>query len=113
MSNTNVPDASLKELTAIRILRLNGVANGFLLGSVAALAIFVSTNWLVIKGGDVVGPHLGLLSQYFTGYRVSFAGSLVGAAYGLISGFVIGYIISRIYNVIASLSEHRVARRAS
>jgi hypothetical protein len=60
--------------------------------------LFLATNWLVVKGGDVVGPHLALLGQYFLGYRVTFVGSLVGFAYAFVVGFVAGYGVSRIYN---------------
>ena len=44
---------------------------------ILALGLFIATNWLVIKGGERVGPHLQLLSQYFIGYRVTFLGSFI------------------------------------
>jgi ABC-type dipeptide/oligopeptide/nickel transport system permease subunit len=64
------------------------------------LVIFFATNWLVIKGGDQVGPHLELLGQYFIGYRVSFLGSLIGLAYGFALGTLFGMFIGWIYNRI-------------
>ena len=71
------------------------------------LAIFIATNWLVIKGGHitpsgeyVVGPNLELLSQFFIGYRVSFLGSIIGSAYGLAVGTLGGALIGWIYNKI-------------
>ena len=64
------------------VLWLNAKVVGLALGLIFGLAIFVATNWLVIKGGDPVGPHLSLLSQYFFGYRVTFLGSLIGFGYG-------------------------------
>jgi ABC-type dipeptide/oligopeptide/nickel transport system permease subunit len=57
----------------------------------------------VIKGGDPVGPHLSLLSQYFFGYRVTFLGSFVGFAYGFAVGTISGALIAWIYNKIADL----------
>jgi hypothetical protein len=69
------------------------------------LAIFVATNWLLLMGGEVVGPHLALLGQFFIGYRVTFAGSLIGFAYGFGVGFMIGYIMARMYNWIVDLKE--------
>jgi ABC-type dipeptide/oligopeptide/nickel transport system permease subunit len=66
------------------------------------LGIFVATNWLVIKGGERVGPHLQLLSQYFIGYKVTFIGSLIGAAYGFALGTLCGALVGWIYNKIAS-----------
>jgi len=54
---------------------------------VAGLGVFVATNWLLVKGGRPVGPHLALLSQFFLGYRVTFAGSLIGFAWAFGCGF--------------------------
>jgi hypothetical protein len=71
------------------------------------LAIFVATNWLVIKGGDVVGPHMALLGQFFIGYQVTFLGSFVGLIYGFIAGFVLGYVVAALYNWLVSLRSAR------
>ncbi len=92
------------------ILRLNTRVLGLILGLLMGLAIFVATNWLVIKGGHiapsgehVVGPHLQLLSQFFIGYRVSFLGSIIGFAYGFAAGTLSGAFIGWIYNKVADL----------
>lgn len=76
---------------------------GLIFDLVYGLLIFVSTNWLVIKGGHPIGPHLGLLSQYFIGYRVSFWGSCIGFAYGFALGTLSGALIGWIYNKIVKL----------
>ena len=81
-------------------MRLNAVFQGVVTGVLFGVGIFVATNWLVLKGGAVVGPHLGLLGQFFIGYRVTFAGSLVGLAYGFGLGFVVGFSVSWLYNWI-------------
>ena len=83
------------------VLRLNTKVLGLVLGLLFGLAVFMATNWLVIKGGDPVGPHLQLLSQYFMGYNVSFGGSLVGFGYGALLGGAIGLLLGWIYNWIA------------
>jgi hypothetical protein len=82
----------------IRILRLDATAQALAAGVLAGLAIFVATNWLVLKGGLVVGPNLALLSQFCPGYTVTFLGSFVGFAYGLVYGAAAGYAVSWIYN---------------
>lgn len=82
------------------VLRLNVHVLGFVVGFVAALIIFVATNWLVLKGGEVVGPHLGLLDNFFIGYSVTFLGSLVGAAYAFVLGYIGGLLIGWIYNKV-------------
>src|SRR5262245_16268107 len=81
-----------------RVLRLNAVVQGIVSGIVAGAAMFIATNWLVLKGGPVVGPHLALLGQFFPGYRVTFAGSLIGLAYGFVVGFAAGFAIAWLYN---------------
>ncbi len=71
-----------------------GIAFGFLFGFV----LFVATNVLVLKGGDHPGPHLGLLSVYFPGYRVTFLGSVIGFVYAFVVGYALGRTIVTIYN---------------
>ncbi len=89
------------------VLRLNSKILGLILGTLMGLAIFIGTNWLVIKGGHiapngeyVVGPHLQLLSQFFIGYKVSFLGSVIGFFYGFAIGTLSGATIGWIYNKI-------------
>ena len=82
------------------ILLLKAQAMGLVLGLLCGLIIFIATNWLVIKGGKPVGPHLQLLSHFFIGYRVSFFGSLIGFAYGFAVGTLCGALIGWIYNKI-------------
>jgi hypothetical protein len=86
------------DVLASAILRLSGTILGLVLGTVFALIIFGATNILVIKGGPVVGPHLGLLGQYFIGYTVTFIGSLIGSLYAFAVGFISGVLIARVYN---------------
>ena len=85
------------------ILRMNAKIMGLALGLLLGFAIFIATNWLVLKGGNPVGPHLQLLSQYFLGYRVSFVGSLIGFAYGFALGTFAGALLAWIYNQIVAL----------
>lgn len=95
----------LDALVKVRMLRLNATIQGIAAGAILGLGLFVATNWLLIKGGPVVGPNLSLLGQFFPGYRVSFGGSLIGLAYGFGLGFVIGYIVARIYNLLVDVRQ--------
>ncbi|MEZ5428804.1 MAG: hypothetical protein R2747_21345 [Pyrinomonadaceae bacterium] len=106
----NDPVDSEEEILKHAILRLNGQVVGIVLGLIGALVIFVATNWLVLKGGEVVGPHLGLLDQFFIGYSVTFVGSLVGALYGFIVGYVGGLLIGWIYNAIVFIRTPKSRR---
>jgi hypothetical protein len=97
----------LERVLLTRVLRLNAKIQGVMVGLLAGLALFVATNWLVLKGGAVVGPHLALLGQYFIGYRVTFVGSLIGFAYAFASGFVVGYGFATLYNFFADRNQGR------
>jgi len=100
-------EKALEEVVLTRILRLNAMVQGLVSGIVAGLAVFIATNWLVLKGGYVVGPHLSLLSQFFIGYRVTFLGSLIGFAYAFVVGFVLGFFVARIYNWFVCFTEDK------
>lgn len=94
-----------EELLTRAVVRLSGNILGLVFGTIFALVIFVATNWLVLKGGPVVGPHLRLLGQFFLGYSVTFLGSLVGMLYGFVAGYLIGIFIAWVYNSVAFLKH--------
>jgi hypothetical protein len=97
----------LEDIALARMIRLNARVQGMVTGLVVGLAIFVATNWLILKGGAVVGPNLALLSQFFIGYRVTFAGSLIGFAYGFTGGFVAGFMVASLYNWLVAAKERQ------
>jgi hypothetical protein len=80
------------------ILRLNARAWGIAMGLLFGLGLFIATNFLVLKGGSQVGPHLSLLAVYFPGYRVTFVGSLIGFVYAFVLGYALGRLIGTVYN---------------
>jgi hypothetical protein len=104
MANDTEPlgKEALEDIVLTRALHLDAVVQGLATGLVVGVAVFVATNWLVLKGGSVVGPHLGLLSQFFPGYRVTFLGSLIGFGYSFAGGYAVGYCVARLYNAFAS-----------
>jgi hypothetical protein len=81
-------------------LRLNARAWGIALGLLCGFGLLIATNILVLRGGPVVGPHLGLLGAYLPGYRVTFVGSLVGLGYGIVIGYCVGRLIGSVYNLL-------------
>lgn len=107
------PKRRLQEIVQTRVLRLNAAVQGVVTGLVAGFVVFIATNWLILKGGEVVGPHLALLGQFFVGYRVTFIGSLVGFGYAFVVGYVVGYLVARIYNLIVGRKEAGLDGRAS
>ena len=93
-------------------LKLDRVAFGLSLGTLSGLVLFLATLVLVLKGGDVVGPKLELLSHYFPGYTVTGYGSLVGLFYGFIAGFSGGWGFAFFRNATVFLYAAAVHRRA-
>ena len=86
----------------VRLMRLNALFTGLAAGVLLGTGLFVATNWLLLKGGPVVGPHLRLLGEFFIGYDVSFVGSLVGFAYAFFIGLAAGAVIAWLYNVLVA-----------
>ena len=99
------PGRSAEDALQTRVLRLNAMVTGIALGVLVGLGLFVATNWLILKGGQTVGPHLGLLGQFFVGYKVTFLGSVIGLGYGFASGFVVGFLIAALHNRFADLRQ--------
>ncbi|HYN25332.1 MAG TPA: hypothetical protein VES69_09855 [Pyrinomonadaceae bacterium] len=100
-------DSNEELLLTRAVLRLNGSVLGLVFGILLGLIIFVATNWLVIKGGVTVGPHLGLLSNFFIFYSVSFVGSLIGMIYGFVTGYLAGVIVAWVYNGVVAMKSRR------
>ena len=98
---------ALERMVLTRALRLNATVQGIVTGLVAGLGVFIATNWLVLKGGERIGPHLSLLGQYFIGYRVSFLGSVLGFFYAFVIGYVVGYMVGRVYNWAVDRRDHK------
>ncbi len=98
-------EKALEDIVLSRLMRLNATVFGVVLGLVFGLVVFIATIWLVLKGGEVIGPHLGLLGHFFIGYRVTFLGSFIGLIYGFVIGFLVGFLIATLYNWIVELKD--------
>lgn len=94
------PSESEMLVTAIAKLRASVMAVTF--GLAGGVGLFLSTAWLVIRGGEIVGPHLGLLNNFFPGYSVSWLGAFVGLFYGALVGACAGWILAWTYNQVAN-----------
>lgn len=80
------------------LARLNERAWGVAMGLLLGLGLLIATLILVIKGGENVGAHLGLLGIFLPGYRVTVSGALIGFVYAFVIGYAFGRIIGTIYN---------------
>ncbi|HKC62366.1 MAG TPA: hypothetical protein VKB86_01955 [Pyrinomonadaceae bacterium] len=105
--------ASTDQLIVQAFARLDRTALGISIGTLFGLAVFIMTNFLILKGGEHVGQNLQLLSQYFIGYKVTFVGSLIGFIYGFVFGFILGWSTAFLRNLFISIYIHIVKLRAN
>jgi protoporphyrinogen oxidase len=102
----------LRDAIAQAFPKLDRVAFGLSLGVAAGMLLFLATLILAIEGGEVMGPNLGLLSQYFPGYSVTPAGSLLGLVYGFTSAFIGGWLFAFLRNAAVFVYMAIAYRRA-
>jgi len=98
------------EVLAQAFARLDALAFGIAVGLASGLGLFLATLWLIVKGGEVVGPNLGLLSQYLPGFNVSAAGAVAGFGYAAGCGFVFGWCFAMLRNLLLWLYLYRIRR---
>ena len=101
-----------EELVQFVFARLDPFALGTALGIVMGLGVFMATAFLLLKGGEVVGPRLALLGQFFIGYKVSWTGAFIGLVQGAIGGLFIGGAIALFRNWIMLAYIYLIKRRA-
>ncbi len=92
--------------------RMDKVSFATAVSSISGLLILVATLWLVIKGGEVVGPNLQLFGQYFIGYSVTIKGAFIGMGYGFLWGFLFGWLFAYLRNLSLGFFIYRVKRKA-
>jgi len=88
------------------ILRLHGFSLGLALGAIAAVGLFSSTAWLVVRGTADESVHAALFSNYIPGYSVSFLGGIWGAIELFALVFVGSFLLAAVYNKIVEI-RHR------
>lgn len=107
--NLNIPD----ELLIQAFAKLDKVALGLAAGIIGGLGLFLATVFLLIKGGNPVGPNLALLGQYFIGYTVTWKGSLIGLAYGSVCGFILGWSTAFLRNLFVAIYIYTVKLKSN
>jgi protoporphyrinogen oxidase len=103
---------AVSEVFAQAFPKLDRLALGISMGTVGGMLLFLTTIILVLKGGTVVGPNLGLLNQYFPGYSVTLSGSFLGLGYGFLTGFGGGWGFAFLRNITVFLYMALIRRRA-
>ena len=87
------------------------VALGIAVGALSGLAVFAVTVFhVVLKPRNAL--DIGLLSQYLTGYSVSWHGAFVGLLWGVLIGFVAGWFVAFIRNVVIAIRVFTIKGKA-
>jgi len=84
-------------------MRIDGHYLGLALGSIIAIGLIITTNWLVIRGTADQSMHAGLLVNYLPGYSVSTIGSFIGALELFVINYILSLVFSWVYNNIVAL----------
>lgn len=104
----SVPEEILRRTFA----KMDKMAFAAAIGSVTGFLFFMATIWLIIKGGDVVGPNLKLLSQYFKGYTVTIKGAFIAFGYSFFWGLLFGWLFAYLRNLALALYIFSVKKKA-
>lgn len=80
-----------------------GLTSGALVAGVTVFHVLVR---------PAAGPDIGILSQYFYGYDVSWIGALVGLLWGMATGFVMGWFLAFVRNLIVTVSVFAIRTKA-
>ena len=91
------------------VLKLHGHSLGLALGSIAALGLLITTNWLVVRGTADESVHAALLSHYLPGYAVSASGSILGAVDVFVITYLFCVLLGVIYNGVVALRQNGAA----
>jgi hypothetical protein len=95
-------DPSLPPSLALAFAPVHKLAMGVAVGLVSSLLLAAATAFQVIAASPDA-PQLGLLSQYFYGYSVTWPGVAVGAFWGFVIGFVAGWFVAFVRNFVLAL----------
>jgi hypothetical protein len=105
------PDATLPADLRTLFSPIHKTAFATALGLTAALAVAVLTVFHVLVAPQD-GPNLGLLSQFFFGYSVSWQGVVIGAFWAGVAGFVMGWFAAFVRNLVIAVWLFLVKARA-
>jgi hypothetical protein len=92
--------------------KLDRNAFGLSVGITVGVVFLLVTLLVRLSGGEMGSFSLGLLGQYFPGYRVTIVGSVLGLVYGFLVGFVCAWAFAFLRNT-GMLLYFAYARRHS
>jgi hypothetical protein len=92
-------------------LPLHKRAFGMATGAAAAFIAFLITAISLLRPSSE-GPDLGLISEYFAGYSVSWPGAFIGAAWAAFTGFIMGWFLAFCRNLFLAVRLFVLRTRA-
>lgn len=91
---------------------IDKLAVGIALGVTCGACLFLLTAYHILLLAPEEGPNLGLLSQYFSGYDVTWPGAAAGLFWGFMIGFVSGWFVAFLRNLFTALYTFRIRAKA-
>jgi hypothetical protein len=98
---------------ALAFAPLHKRAFGTAIGIAVGLAVFAITAVHLLRNpAPDEAIKLGLLREFFYGYRVSWGGALIGLAWGFAVGFIAGWFVAFCRNLVIAASIFITRTRA-
>lgn len=100
--STTATAARLDRVAQLAFAPMDKLAFGVAVGTAAGVLLFALAiaDPLLDRAGRV---DVGLLAQFFAGYRAGGLGAVVGLLWGLAVGFVIGWFTAFVRNLVLAL----------
>lgn len=102
----------VEKILAATFTRMDKGAFALATGTVAGGWMFLATIFLVIKGGDLMGPHLKLLARVFAGYTVTVKGAFIAFGYCFFWGLLLGWLFAYLRNFFLAFTIYRARKIA-
>jgi len=97
--------------TTAALAPVHKLAFGIAVGAFCGLALFAVTVFhVVLKPRDAL--DIGILSEYLTGYSVSWTGAFVGLFWGSLIGLVAGWFSAFVRNLVIAIRLLTIRGRA-
>lgn len=106
-----IDEGELEREVQLAFAPLHKFAFGAATATVGALLMLLLTLAVLLTERARDFP-LGLLSQYFAGYRIAPSGLVIGAAWGGFTGFVVGWFVAFCRNLVLAIGAFWIRARA-
>ena len=105
------PTRATAALATVALEPVHKVALGIAVGALSGLAVFALTVFhVLLRPQDAL--DISLLSQYLTGYSVSWTGAFVGLFWGVLIGFVSGWFVAFVRNLVIAIRVFTIRGKA-